>query len=85
MEIENVSMSSHMRWSISVISKGPGGPDSVVLLEMPKMIKKVLQYVREPKWAILELLKHPKTINELLNNQENQTQMLNSLAVFGPY
>ena len=40
--------------SILVISMGSEGPDVVDCLEASEMFQKVLQYLREPKLAILE-------------------------------
>ena len=58
-----------------VIKAGPEGPDLVTCLVVPKMFKKLLQYVRESKLAILEEFKPPKT-NNYNENKEKQTKTL---------
>ena len=45
---KDVSIFSCISWGILVINKGCKGPDLVNLLQVPKMIQKVLVYVREP-------------------------------------
>ena len=47
--------------SISVINKGSEGPYLVILWEVPKMSKTILQSIRKPKLAIWEYLKTIKS------------------------
>ena len=45
---------SDIVWTVFVINKGPGSRYLVTCLEVPKMFQKVLQYVRESTWSVLE-------------------------------
>ena len=54
------------------ITKGCKGPDLVNTFEAPKMIQKVLEYVRESTLAIWESCKPQKSlIDTLKKNHEN--------------
>ena len=44
------------------MNKGSDGPHLIDSFEVPEIIKKVLQYVREPKLAILEYVKLQKPL-----------------------
>ena len=43
---KGVSMFSYIRWSILVINTGSTGPDLVNILEVPEIIQKVLESIK---------------------------------------
>ena len=73
---------SRICWSISVLNKGSEDQYYVTFLEVPESIQKVLEYVREPKLAILELLKAPHIEQIYLKNKSIQNKSLKKCSVF---
>ena len=66
---------------VFVINKGCKGPDLVNILEVPKMIQKVFEYVRGLKLAIWELLTFENPQN-ILRNQGKPTNRVNKCCIF---
>ena len=69
-------------WSTFVINTGPGGPYFVDFLEVPKMIQRILQYVRMSKLAILEK-NPPPPPNKYINKPSKTKTLPKMFAVFG--
>ena len=59
-----------------MINTGCKKPDLVNILEVPEVIQKVLEYVRESKLAIIKQLK---------NLEQTKNRLRNSFAVFWAY
>ena len=80
---------SCIAWSVFVFlfcdKEGGQIPYLVRILEVPKMIQNVLEYVQESKLAIWEWFKPPKTFKNILTSKEKQTNHLKLLPYFGPY
>ena len=53
-----------------MINTGSAGPDLVDFLEVPEIIQKLLQSIRESELVILETLKTPRNHIIILKNEE---------------
>ena len=60
---------------VFVINTGCAGPDLVNILEVPKIMQRVLESIRNHQLAILGIIKTPKLPYNIIKNQENKKRL----------